>query len=326
MKLGILGTGMIVKDFLSTIDKLDIEEAAILGTEATRQETEDLAAQYGLNACYYDYEEMLKSDINTIYVELPNFLHYAFAKKALEADKNVILEKPGTATVKEFEELKELAIRKDKILIEAMTTHYLPAYIQLKEDVTKLGEIKIVSVNYSQYSSRYDKFKSGEVLPAFDPKKAGGALMDLNVYNLHFVVGIFGKPQSVSYHANIERGIDTSGVMILDYKGFKVVCIGAKDCKAPVLSSIQGDKGNLLVHIPVNQMNSYDWNDNNSGSEHKKFDEGKHRMVYEFQEFIRMINEHDMEKADKMLTISLIVSHIIQEGRKQEGIIFGNDK
>lgn len=326
MKMGILGTGMIVKDLLTTIDELEFEELAILGTEATREETEGLARQYGIETCYYDYEDMLHSGLDTIYVALPNFLHYSFAKKALEAGKNVILEKPGTANADEFEELRALAGEKDKLLIEAMTTHYLPAYRGIREDLGKLGDIRIVSVNYSQYSSRYDSFKQGEVLPAFDPKKAGGALMDLNVYNLHFVVGLFGKPNAVAYHANIQRGIDTSGIMVLEYDGFQAVCIGAKDCKAPVLSSIQGDEGNILVHIPVNQMQAYEINKNTGEGREKNFNEGKHRMYYEFCEFIRMVDTHDRKKAEEMLETSITVARIMQEGRRQEGIIFGSDR
>ena len=59
MKLGILGTGMIVKDLLTTINKLKIESISILGTEQTKKETTILAKQYHLDHCYYDYDEML---------------------------------------------------------------------------------------------------------------------------------------------------------------------------------------------------------------------------------------------------------------------------
>ena len=46
MKLGILGTGMIVKDLLTTINKLKIESISILGTEQTKKETTILAKQF----------------------------------------------------------------------------------------------------------------------------------------------------------------------------------------------------------------------------------------------------------------------------------------
>ncbi|SUM35254.1 Uncharacterised protein [Staphylococcus gallinarum] len=57
----------------------------------------------------------------------------------------------------------------------------------------------------------------------------GGALMDINVYNVHLAVGLFGKPKGVAYFANVEKNIDTSGILQLDYDNLKVVCIGAKD-------------------------------------------------------------------------------------------------
>ena len=50
---------------------------------------------------YTDYDELLQSDVDTIYCALPNHLHYEFSKKALENDKNVIIEKPITANSKD---------------------------------------------------------------------------------------------------------------------------------------------------------------------------------------------------------------------------------
>ena len=70
MKLGILGTGMIVKDLLTTINKLKIESISILGTEQTKKETTILAKQYHLDHCYYDYDEMLPCQIIYILVLL----------------------------------------------------------------------------------------------------------------------------------------------------------------------------------------------------------------------------------------------------------------
>ena len=87
MKLGILGTGMIVQDFLQTVHTLDLTSLAILGRESSREKTQALAAAYSIDACFYDYDAMLRSDLDTIYVALPNHLHYAYARKALDAGK-----------------------------------------------------------------------------------------------------------------------------------------------------------------------------------------------------------------------------------------------
>ena len=103
----------------------------------------------------------------------------------------------------------------------------------------------MVDLNFSQYSSRYDKFKNGIILPAFDYKMAGGALMDLGIYNINFVVGLFGEAKKVIYYPNIKRKVDTSGLLVLDYGKFKVNSINAKDCKAPLNVCIQGDKAHI---------------------------------------------------------------------------------
>lgn len=86
------------------------------------------------------------------------------------AGKHVICEKPFTLTLAEFEDLAKLQ-SKNCILLEAITNQYLGNFASIKANLAKLGDIKIVECNYSQYSSRYDAFKRGEIAPAFDPAK-----------------------------------------------------------------------------------------------------------------------------------------------------------
>lgn len=313
MKLGIVGTGMIVQDLLQTLHKVRLEKLAIWGRDGGK--TQQLATEYGISTIFGNYQAMLDSDCDTIYIALPNHLHFAFAKQALVAGKHVIMEKPMTVNMAEFETLRQLAQEKNVILIEAVTVHYLPAYLAIREKLPALGEIKIVSLNYSQYSSRYDRFKAGETPPVFDPQKAGGALMDLNVYNIHFAVGLFGKPRGCIYAANIQRGIDTSGILLLDYADFKAVCIGAKDCAAPVMLSIQGDKGNITVPMPANAMNCFSYTPNQGESEHWEF-AGTHRMLPEFECFVQIIDNRDFTLAAQMLEISAMVCDVVEQARQ----------
>ncbi|WP_041639810.1 Gfo/Idh/MocA family protein [[Mannheimia] succiniciproducens] len=322
MKLGIVGTGMIVRDLMQTLHKVRLEQLAIWGRDQAK--TAQFAAEQGILQVFSDYAAMLNSDLDTIYIALPNHLHFSFAKQALEAGKNVIMEKPITSNTDEFNQLRQLAQTQGVILIEAVTVHYLPAYLAIREKVAELGEIKIVSLNYSQYSSRYDRFKAGETLPVFDPQKSGGALMDLNVYNVHFAVGLFGKPQSCTYAANIQRGIDTSGILLLDYPQFKAVCIGAKDCAAPVMLSIQGDKGNITVPMPANAMNRFTYTPNQGEAQHFEFGD-VHRMLPEFERFVDIVDRKDFAQAEKMLDISAAVSEVIEQARKGAGIRFAGE-
>ena len=197
--------------------------------------------------------------------------------------------------------------------------------MKIKELLPNLGNIKIVQCNYSQYSSRYDSFKAGKSLPTFDPKFSGGALMDLNIYNIHYMVGLFGKPKNIEYYPNIERGIDTSGILMLDYGSFKGVCIGAKDCKAPIANNIQGDEGCIYQDTPANVCEKFQMLMNDGKNTLINENNYNHRMVNEFIEFADMIENNKLEKCYEMLDHSLVVSEVQTLARKKAGILFPAD-
>lgn len=324
MKLGIVGAGMIVKDFLTMTPLLpEIELKAITGTPHGMDNMEKLQMQYGIDRVYTDIDECLANEeIDTIYVAVPNHLHFAFAKKALEAGKNVICEKPFTLNLAELKELAELAQTKQLISLEAITNQYMMNYQKIKEAVPTLGEIKVIECNYSQYSSRYDAFKAGEVLPAFNPKFGGGALMDINIYNIHFVVGLLGAPSSVKYLANIEKDIDTSGILILNYPDTKVVCIGAKDSTATIRSTIQGTKGSVIVNGATNVLDNFDI-ESKAGIENFDFKQNSHRMYEEFKAFQRIIAEKDLKEAALRLQHSEEVLRVVEQALADAHIQLG---
>lgn len=320
MRIGILGTGMMANLVMETVKKMDFSYVAVLGRRESEDKVKALCLENGLDGYFLDYDELLDSDVDKIYVALPNHLHYEFGRKALMRGKHVIIEKPVTANAEQLKDLVRTAQIKGVMMFEAMNIHYLPAYKALKDQLWQAGDPKIVSFNYSQYSSRYDAFKDGQILPVFDPMKAGGALMDLNVYNIHAIVGLFGKPWEVRYEANMERGIDTSGVLTLDYGDFKAVAIGAKDCKAPVRCTIQGTKGCFVVPKPMSQMDGYELQLNSGETVEYRVEKPENRLYYEFAEFERIIREKDREKEEEMLKISGIVSEILEEARRQNRI------
>lgn len=313
MKLGIAGTGKIVQEALPVILEMQPDKVILMGRKNSEERTERLCAQYQLDGYVLDLESLFAADVDTVYVALPNQLHYETAKRALTAGKHVILEKPATVHRKELEELLALARANRRILVEAMSLHYLPAWLSLKERLPELGKIKLVVFEFCQYSSRYDAFRRGEIAPAFDPACAGGALMDLNVYNLHGAVSLFGAPQSVRYHPNMERGVDTSGVLLMDYGSFQAVLIAAKDCQAPVASTIQGTSGCIRIPVPANQVNCYELWNNKKECQRFVFTSEKHRMYWEFREFFRVIREEDFAFAEEMSRISLDVMRVLEE-------------
>lgn len=315
MKLGTIGSGMIVKDFLSFAHEFpEIKLEAI--TAKNIENLKELQSKYNINNIYTDIDLCLENkEIDTIYVAVPNNLHYTVAKRALEAGKNVICEKPFTLKYDEAVELFEISEDKGLILIEAITNQYQKNYLDIKDNIDNIGEIRLVECNFSQLSSRYEAFKNGVLAPVFDKSKGGGVLGDLNIYNIHFVVGLFGKPGKVYYAPNIVNDVDTSGILLLEYDNFKVVCIAAKDTFNNSYVNIQGDQGIIKVIGPTNEVPNYSIqtkdnfiNENNNIHEH--------RMFAEFKKFVKVINDKDFEFMNNQKEQTLNVMYIYEEAKK----------
>ena len=330
MRLAILGTGMIVKDgALPALKEVpEVQVVAIFARPSSREKAEELSKAYAIPKVYTDYDELLADpEIDFVYVGLINSVHYEYTKKALLAGKNVIVEKPFASAAREVRELRQLALDKGLYVFEAVTIHYLPNFAAIKEALPQLGKIKAVTANYSQYSSRYDKYLQGEVLPAFDPQLSGGALYDINIYNLNFIIGLFGAPDSLEYTANIGfNGIDTSGIVKMQYPAFFAIAIGAKDSESPGYVTIQGEKGYIKVTDTPNELRSFEMKLRGSGAaSHYELNKYNHRMVHEFQEFAKIFVAKDYDRMKQGLDVSVAVLETAEEARKQVGVVFPCD-
>ncbi len=317
MKLAILGTGKIVHDLLEALKEVpDIEVTSVFARPKSRAKAEALASEWNIPRVYTDYAELLANDdADFIYVGLINTVHYEYTKQALAAGKSVIVEKPFAPTYAEVKELVDLAQAKHAMLLEAVTLLYLPNFQAMQDALKSLGPVHAVTANYSQYSSRYDKYKDGVVLPAFDPALAGGALYDINIYNLNLICGLFGAPEHATYTANRGfNGVDTSGVAVLQYPSFFAMAVGAKDSASDGFCIIQGEDGwlemqgapnelpRVVVHAEgkdcVVEANAYE-----------------HRMVHEFQAFARIHATQDFDAVRRSNEQSLCVAKLVDELR-----------
>ncbi len=329
MKLAIIGSGKIVEEALGVVSAMPAYElVAIWAREHSRARAEALADTYHIRAVYTDYAALLREvACDAVYIGLVNSAHYAYARQALEAGKNVIVEKPFAVTMAEYHELRRLAEENHLYLIEAVTPLHTPNFRAMLDVLPQLGQIRAVTANYSQYSSRYDRYVQHEVLPAFDPAFAGGALYDINIYNLNVIIGLFGGPRTVTYFPNYGwNGIDTSGVAVLRYDSFTATSLGAKDSESPCLLQVQGDKGWLRVNGAPNELRSFTYCLH--GGEPQTVDKNPkgHRMISEFEDFARIWAEHDDAAIQHYLDISGYVMKTAYRARIGAGIYFPADQ
>lgn len=326
INIAILGTGKIIPEAIGAIQaSKKFHVANIWARLHSRDKAAALAEKFNVDNFTTDLDEILNDPlIDFVYVGLVNSVHYEYTKKFLEAGKNVIVEKPFTSTAAQAKDLIDFALSKKLYLFEAITTLHLPNFYAIRDALPKLGNIKIVLCNFSQYSSRYDAYKRGEVAPSFDPKFFGGALNDINIYNLNFVVALFGMPKKISYAVNRGwNGVDTSGIVTLEYENFLAQCTAAKDSGSPSFLNIQGDKGYVLAHGTPNELNSFELAIR--GEEIKNFALNKfnHRMINEFVEFGETFERGDYSAVEHGLKISYDVMKVADVAAKSSGIVYG---
>ena len=323
--LGTIGSGSIVHTIL---DQVNVTDGIRLTAVYSRMEEKgkQLAAEYGAGRVYTDLDAFLADEeINTVYIASPNLLHYEQTRKALLAGKHVICEKPFCTKADQARELMALAKEKRLFLADAVPTAYLPNLEVLKRELPKVGKVRLVLGNYSQYSSRYDLVLQGEVPNVFNPEYGGGCLMDINFYNVYLNAALFGKPMSSVYYPNrCGELADTSGVLIMQYDGFVSSSAGAKDTWGVNYFQIEGEKGHIYIRDGSNGLAEIRVVTKDSEETFDQQDNPEWRF-YEVQKLTECMLAGDYEAVYGRLDVMIHVIEILEEARKKAGILFPGD-
>ena len=322
MRIGTIGTGFIVDGFIDAVSRT--ENAEVSAIYSRHEDTAmAFAEKHGLSKWYTDRDAFLNDpELDVIYVASPNSLHYQWSLDALKAGKGVICEKPFVSTLEECETLCKLAQDKGLFLVEAITVPHLPNYKLLREHLHKIGQIRLVQLNFSQYSSKHKAYLEGKNPNVFNPAFAGGSLMDINYYNLRFMLDLFGEPEDIHYFANLaENGIDTSGVLVMPYPGFIAEGVGAKDSRSENLVQIQGEKGYIKVPKESSRCISFTVV-TQDGEETFNEQADQNVLVYEMRDFAEIYRSQDLAKRDELLNMSRRAMKWLERARKDGGVYF----
>lgn len=193
IKSGVVGIGFIGAAHVEALRRLgNVDVIAI--AHSNEEKAKAKAEELGVDTYYSDYDNMVNNpDIDCIHICTPNYLHYKMVKKALEAGKHVVCEKPLTTNVDEARELVELAREKGLVNAINFNLRFYPLVHQLRYVIEK-GEIgKIFSIHGSylqdwlfyntDYNWRLEPELSGDSRAVAD---IGSHWMDL----VEFVTGL----------------------------------------------------------------------------------------------------------------------------------------
>jgi len=265
-------------------------------------------------------EEFLSSDIDAVYIASPNFLHYSQAEAAMRHGKHVLVEKPAALTKDEFISLEKIAREMGVVILEAMRPAHDPATHEAISHLSDIGTVRRAVFEFCQYSSRYDKFKAGEILNAFNPKMGNAAVMDIGVYPLHVCAMFFGEPNSIRAQSTVlHNGFEGMGSVILDYGEIEAEVVYSKIADSVNPSAILGEDGAITIG-KLSMGENVRLIPRNGEAKEISGTRGTDNMVYEIGDFVRIINGETT--ADYWNKLTEITLGIIDEIRKQNSISF----
>ncbi len=246
--LGLVGTGKIAHQLADAVRSTEGIEAVALYSR-TEASGSAFADAEGILRVYTSFSALLADrEVDAVYIASPNALHFGQAMEALRAGKHVLCEKPCTAEESECVRLFAEARSRGLILLEAVRPLHDPMLALVRESLPLLGEVRRVDLEYCQYSSRYDRFKAGELPNAFNPRLANAALLDIGVYPIACLVALFGLPARVRAESLFLRGgFEGAGDILCEYDGFLASISYSKITDSVTPSVIAGERGSLLI-------------------------------------------------------------------------------
>ncbi|WP_316802639.1 Gfo/Idh/MocA family oxidoreductase [Pedobacter nototheniae] len=160
---------------------------------------------------YNNIEALLNDgEIELVVINTPNNLHYEHAKAALQKGKNILVEKPFTATSAQAKELFELADGVGKQILFYQNRRWDSDFTAVKNVINSGRLGKLNEVHF-----RYDRYRNVIGPKAFkeNPGEASGLLYDLGPHLLDQVISLFGQP--LNYHKVL--GKNRKDTLVDDY-------------------------------------------------------------------------------------------------------------
>ncbi|MGG1611356.1 Gfo/Idh/MocA family protein [Paenibacillus phoenicis] len=326
MRFATIGTNWITERFIQAA--LETEQFALTAVYSrTEEKGREFAAKFGDPQVYTDLKALAaSSDVDAVYIASPNSFHAEQAILMMDHGKHVLCEKPMASNAAEVRRMIEAARRNDVLLMEALKSTLMPNFRAVQDNLYKIGQVRRYFSSYCQYSSRYDAFKQGKVMNAFNPAFSSGALMDLGIYCIYPMVTLFGKPESVQASAiMLSSGVDGEGSLVVRYPEMDGVIMYSKITDSYLPTEIQGEYGTIVIDR-INQPYEVKILYRDGTTEELTCFQPQESMYYEALEFIELILSGKRESQINTHARSLAVAELMEEARRQFGLRYAADE
>ena len=251
VRFGILGTGLIAQNHvipaLQSAERCDLVAIA----SRTMPKAQDVATTFSIPKAFGSYDELLADpEIDAVYLPLPNDLHVPWTKRAADAGKHVLCEKPIALTSAEAEDLAAHCTDRKIIAMEAFMYRFHPAWTAVRGLVADgaIGKLTDVAIWFSFRTTRAGDYR-------LDYAAGGGALYDVGCYAVNASRMLLGdEPTNVLGvgRRDPETGVDLTFSGILDYGEAHATftCSMEQEPRHDII--IHGSRGWISIADPFN--------------------------------------------------------------------------
>ena len=335
IRFGVVGTNFIT-DWVIAGARQDERFELSAVYSRTQERANEFSAKHHIPHTFTSLEEMAQSPlIDAVYIASPNFLHADQSILCMKHGKHVLCEKPLASNAAEARQMIDASRKYGVTLMEAMKPTLTPNFRAVRDNLNRVGTIRRYFSSYCQYSSRYDKYKEGIVLNAFRPELSNGAMMDIGIYTLYPMVVLFGRPQKVDATGiMLSSGVDGQGAVNFLYNGMNATILYSKIANSTLPTEIEGEEGNIhldriniirkvgfspRVSSGAGRTTVAEAQDISAATDHDEY-------FYEVAEFINLILSGKRESEINSHENSLITLEIIDEIRRQLGVVYPADQ
>lgn len=256
IRWGILGCGNIAKKFAADLPR--VREAELVAVASRdEQRAKDFAEQFGASQFYTDYEDLVRSSVDVIYIATPHGFHYEHVMLCLKYRKAVLCEKAFAINYRQASEMINYAREHNIFIMEAFWSKFLPQYKKVIEllDGGVIGDIRWFQADFG--------FKAADPMPQrlYDPLLGGGALLDIGIYPVFFAQSLFGKPLQISASMTpYPSGVDEQICMSLVHPQNIISSLtGTFAVETPVQAVISGTLGRIEIRNRFHNPASTIW-------------------------------------------------------------------
>lgn len=191
------------------------EVVAIQGRNA--EKLHHIASEYNIKECYMDEKEMLESaDYDMIYIANPPFMHYNSIELAVRYNKPIICEKPLDSHGDICNRYREI-LSNHKAFMVAHHLRHQKAFIDIRNIIESetIGKISNVFCQWGLGLNTSAANAQWKLVPELGGE---GTFSDNGIHILDLMIGLFGKPNSVSGHCfsnSFEKTFDTETMMLM---------------------------------------------------------------------------------------------------------------